>query len=298
MSAGTVFDSGASLCAPPDPCPREPKVALPSHCCDCHVHICGPRAVYPYIRERIYTPPDALLGDYLHVAATLGVERVVFVQPSVYGSDNTVLIEALAACPLPCRGVAVVEESVTGQHLRQLDRAGVRGVRFNWVDVAEGTRMASLNAIRALARRLAPFGWHAEFLLHVDDYPALDTVFRDFPVDIVIGHMGYLRPHCGLNDPGFRALRRLLSSGRCWVKLSAPYRLSSEVSYDKASALALALVSEAPERMLWGSDWPHVMVRGRMPNDGELGDLAATWVPEASEREQMLVKNPGWLYGF
>jgi predicted TIM-barrel fold metal-dependent hydrolase len=254
--------------------------------------------VYPYVRERIYTPPDALLDDYLHMAATLGIERVVFVQPSVYGSDNSVLVDALAACPLPCRGVAVVGESVTSRQLQQLAQAGVRGVRFNWVDVAERGQVPSPNAVKALARRLVPFGWHAEFLLHVDDYPALEALLHEFPLEVVIGHMGYLRPHCRIDDPGFQSLRRLLSRGRCWVKLSAPYRISSDVGYEKARSLAMALVGEAPERILWGSDWPHVMVTGRMPNDGELGDLIAAWVPEPSMREQILVENPSVLYGF
>ena len=289
---------GAPPCAPPDARPKRPRVQLPSSACDCHVHICGPQSSYPYDRERIYTPPDALLGDYLHVASTLGIDRVVFVQPSVYGRNNAALLDALARCPLPCRGVAVLDESVTRRELSELTEVGVRGVRFNWVDVVGRPPAPSPDTIKAFAQRLAPFGWHAEFLLHVDAYPRIEEVLRDFPIDVVIAHMGYLRSSSAVDDPGFQGLRQLLSRGRCWVKLSAPYRLCTDVGYQKATSLAKALVGEAPERVVWGSDWPHVMVTVPMPNDGDLSDLLATWVPDPRVRSQVLVENPKVLYGF
>jgi predicted TIM-barrel fold metal-dependent hydrolase len=142
-------------------------------------------------------------------------------------------------------------------------------------------------------------GWHLEFLMHVDEFPDLDALLADFPVDVVFGHLGYMKAGQGVDAPGFAALLRLLRGGRAWVKLTGPYRISGEaLPYNDIRPLAHALLNTAPGRILWGTDWPHVMVKGLMPNDGDLCDLLETWVPDALLRHKVLVTNPEQLYGF
>jgi predicted TIM-barrel fold metal-dependent hydrolase len=292
--------AGASPCAPPDFKPRKPRLALPPLACDTHAHILGPAARYTYAPARVYTPPDCLLPDYRHMLDTLGIARAVLVQPSVYGTHNTVMLEAMKTDPARLRGVAVVADDIPDAELKKLDAAGVRGVRVNIVDVKDrkpGT--LPLDALKTLARRVQPLGWHMEFLMHVDEFPELDRMFAGFPVDIVLGHLGYMHTDKGSNAPGFQALLRLVKSGRCWVKFTGPYRISTvALPHPDVTPFAHVLIAGNPERILWGSDWPHVMAKGAMPNDGDLADLLSDWIPDARLREQVLVKNPERLYGF
>ena len=270
--------------------------------CDSHAHICGPESGYAYADNRIYTPPDALLSDYLNLLGTLGVERSVLVQPSVYGTDNTVMLSAMremTSAGKQCRGVAVVDETVTEHELDEMHETGVRGLRFNLVDVASPGNGASLESIRTLCKKIAPRGWHAEFLIHVDDYPDFDIIFGDFPTDIVVGHMGYLRLGRDITCDGFGGMLRLAEAGRCWVKITAPYRISSgDLPYPEAGEFARAIVEAAPKRVIWGTDWPHVMVAKPMPNDADLCDLFYQWIPDSEARRRILVDNPAELYDF
>jgi predicted TIM-barrel fold metal-dependent hydrolase len=231
---------------------------------------------------------------------TLTVERAVLVQPSVYGTDNSVMLDAMRALgPQRCRGVAVVGDDVTDAELKRLHDAGVRGVRVNVVDVAEGKGVIPMRTLRPLAQRVKRLGWHVEFLMHADEFPDMDAQFADFPADIVLGHLGYMKTDKGLDQPGFQAMLRLMREGRCWVKLTGPYRISTHaLPYPDTLRFAHALLDAAPTRVLWGTDWPHVMVKGAMPNDGDLADLLLDWIPGASLREQVLVRNPARLYGF
>jgi predicted TIM-barrel fold metal-dependent hydrolase len=231
--------------------------------------------------------------------AELGVERAVLVQPSVYGTDNTVMLGAMKALGRRrCRGVAVVEPDVPASELERLHDAGVRGVRVNVVDVAEGKGVLPMEPFARLAERVKPYGWHVEFLMHADEFPDLDTQFADFPVDIVLGHLGYMKTDKGIGQAGYQAMLRFMKRGRCWVKLTGPYRISTQpMPHPDTVPFARALLDAAPERVLWGTDWPHVMVKGAMPNDGDLADLVLDWVPE-NLREQVLVRNPAKLYGF
>jgi predicted TIM-barrel fold metal-dependent hydrolase len=276
-----------------------PTHLLPANACDCHAHICGPAAEYPYAPERIYTPPDALLPEYRAMADTLGLARTVLVQPSVYGTDNTVMLGALAEMGDRARGVAVVDDDVDDNELARLDAAGVRGVRLNLVDVKDPTGALPLDRASTLAQRIAPLGWHMEFLVHVDDVPDIDVQFRDFPVDVVLGHLGYCRPGQNPDISNFKALLRLLNGGRAWVKLTGPYRISAGgLPYADTDPFAYALLNAMPDRVLWGSDWPHVMVKGRMPNDGDLCDILIHWTRDGETLEKVLVANPAALYGF
>jgi predicted TIM-barrel fold metal-dependent hydrolase len=301
MSSPTVGGADAPPCAPPDFNTRKPRLKLPAHSCDAHAHIMGPKARYAYSTARVYTPPDCLLPDYLKMLATLGVERAVLVQPSVYGTDNTVMLEAMKTAGGRFRGVAVVAENISDTELKNLDAAGVRGVRVNIVDVKDrkpGT--LPMDTLKKLARRVAPLGWHMEFLMHADEFPDLDRAFADFPVDIVLGHLGYMKTDKGLDNAGFQALLNLMKAGRAWVKLTGPSRITTTggLPYADVVPYARALLETNPERVIWGTDWPHVIIKTPMPNDGDLADLLSDWIPDARLREQVLVRNPARLYRF
>lgn len=302
MPAGVSAEelARAPLCAGPDPDTRSPKFLLPAGSTDCHAHVFGPAARYPYSPHRIYTPPDASPADYWRMLRTLGATRAVLVQPSVYGTDNRAMFDAMAAYPGRMRGVAVVEESVADAELERMHAAGVRGIRFNIVDVkAEEKGKLALDAVRAMAQRVTPLGWHVQFLMHVDEFPGLDTMFAGFPTDVVIDHFGYMQTSKSVHNPGFQALLRLLQGGRCWVKFTGAYRVSREaMPYRDVVAYARALVAAAPERIVWGTDWPHPKHEGKMPNDGELCDRLLDWIPDEQQRRLALVENPARLYGF
>jgi 2-pyrone-4,6-dicarboxylate lactonase len=210
------------------------------------------------------------------------------------------MLEAMKAAGSAFRGVAVVDDHIADVELATLNAAGVRGVRVNIVDVKD-RKPGSLpmTQLTALAKRIAPLGWHMEFLMHCDEFPDLDRSFADFPVDIVLGHLGYMKTGKGVNDPGFQALLRLMSAGKAWVKFTGPYRITTQaMPHADTNAFAHALTAANAQRVLWGSDWPHVMVKSAMPNDGDLCDLLSGWIPDAATREQVLVKNPAKLYGF
>lgn len=289
----------APYCAPYHPDPGTPGHKLPAGACDTHAHICGPERVYPYDSERIYTPPDALLPAYEHMLKTIGAERMVLVQPSIYGKDNRVMLKAMHEASLPARGVAVVSTDIEREELADLNRAGIRGLRFNLVDVKNPAMRPPLDEIAAMAERIKPLGWHIEFLIHVDDYPDFEDMFRDFPTEVVVGHMGYLRPGCPVDHPGFQGLVNLAESGSCWVKLTGPYRIAGQdFPYADIVPFVSALVERASHRLLWGTDWPHVMMEKTMPDDGDLADLLAQWVPDHEQRYRILVDNPERLYQF
>ena len=284
-------------CPPHDAHPRRPGVDVPALACDAHAHVCGPHETYPLIPERLYTPPNASPADFRHMLDGVGVTRGVLVQPSIYGFDNRAMLDGLATDPQRLRGVAVVPFDVADGELDRLHAAGVRGVRMNIVDLKAGKGQLPLDELTALARRIRRLGWHVEFLMHVDEFPELDKQLADFPVPVVFGHLGYVPTAKGLGTPGFAALLRLMRDGIAWVKLTAPYRLTlSAMPYADVAPFAQALVDAAPERLLWGSDWPHVFIRTAMPNDGALFDVFASWVPDASVRKRILVDHAAEVY--
>jgi len=292
--------AAAPLCAGPDFNPLAPKFKMPANACDTHAHVMGPAARYDYSPARVYTPPDCLPNQYRHLLDTLGVERAVLIQPSVYGSDNAAMLDAMRADPSRMRGVAVVNPSITDAELKAMDTAGVRGLRVNIVDVKDrkpGT--LPMDVLRPLAARIRPMGWHIEFLMHANEFPDLDKTFSDFPVPIVLGHLGYMKGCPGTDNPGFQALLRLMQAGKAWVKLTGPYRISNhDLPHADTVPYAHALMKANPAQVIWGTDWPHVMHKGQIPNDGELTNLLLDWVPDEKQREQVLVGNPARLYGF
>ena len=290
----------APPCAPPDFAPRKPRLSLPAGSCDCHAHVIGPTARYALSAQRIYTPPDCVAADYQAMLAAVGVTRAVLVQPSIYGSNNRLLLDSLcAAGTANHRGVAVLAGDENDAELARLHQAGVRGARVNLVDRAERDTRLPMNALQVLAARIAPLGWHLELLVHVDEAGAGLQALAELPLPLVFGHLGYLSVGRGIDDAGFCALLALMRAGQAWVKLSGPYRLTRDaLPYAAVDEMAAALRETAPQHLVWGSDWPHVMLRDSMPNDADLVDLLARWLPDAVLRQQVLVDNPQALYGW
>ena len=291
--------TAAPLCAAPDAHPRQPAFAVPRDACDSHFHVFGPMSRYGFSKQRIYTPPDALLSDWRKMAATLGVARGVIVQPSVYGTDNSVTLDNLRAMQGSWRAVVVVEDSIGDKELEAMHALGVRGIRFNVVDVATEKGVLPMQQVRRIAERIAPLGWHVQFLMHVDNYPDLEQRFDGFPTDIVIDHFGYMKASKGAKNENFQAFLRLLRNGRTWCKFTGAYRISAhDMPYTDVTPLAHAIIDANPERVVWGTDWPHPKHEGNMPNDGEMCNRLLEWIPDAAIRDKVLAANPATLYGF
>lgn len=295
----TVF---APLCQAPDPEIRSPKIVFPSGAVDCHAHVCGPASQFPYAQERIYTPPDAPLENYQALLKMLGVDRAVLVQPSVYGTDNRAMLAALKAHPTQLRGVAVIPNDVNeidDLELEQLHLSGVRGIRCNIVDVADKSAGLPIQNLKDLANRIKPFGWHLELLMHVNEYPNLAKVFENFPVDLVFGHFGYSHAKHGVKNEGFQGLLELLKNEQAWVKMTGPYRIcDGDLPYADMRPFNDTVIQANPHRLVWGTDWPHVMVKKQMPHDADLCDLLGSWVADEHLRKSILVDNPFILYDF
>jgi predicted TIM-barrel fold metal-dependent hydrolase len=286
---------------PPVTQARKPKVRFPAGATDCHAHIFGPATRFQVLPGSHFVPPDCPLPDYIRMLRTIGCERAVLVQPSVYGSDNRAMLDAMAGEKRRMRGVAVVEETIADAELARMHELGVRGIRFNIVDVKpEEKGRLPIETVRRMADRVKQFGWHIQFLMHVDEFPELDRIFAGFPVDIVIDHYGYMATSKGIAHPGFQALLRLMKGGRCWVKFTGAYRISAEsaLPYSDVTPYARALVAAAPERIVWGTDWPHPKHEKPMPNDGDMASRLLDWIPGEKERRLALADNPAKLYGF
>jgi 2-pyrone-4,6-dicarboxylate lactonase len=232
----------APLCAAPDRNPRGPHAPFPALACDTHAHIFGPAARFPYVKERIYTPPDSTYDDYRKLLTALGAQRAVLVQPSVYGEDNEAMLDAMRRFGAGVRAVAVCDPAISANEIDSLHRAGVRGLRFNVVDRRENKNVVPAEMLRALATRIASLGWHIELLVNVDEAPDFVNAVADIPVPIVLGHLGY--PKAGARDwtasPAFTGLLRLLDRGRWWIKLTGPYRIcgAPDVPYGDVDAAA------------------------------------------------------------
>lgn len=294
--------NSAPLCQAPSPEVRSPLIEFPAGAVDCHAHICGPATQFPYAQERIYTPPDATLESYESLLQMLGVDRAVLVQPSVYGTDNTAMLNALKLKPQKFRGVAVISSNpkiVSDKELSDLHSAGVRGIRCNIVDLADKSGGLPIEQLRTLAKRIQSLGWHLELLMHVNEYPDLAKTFDNFPVDLVFGHFGYVNANHGVSDPGFQGLLDLMKDQRAWIKMTGPYRISNgNLPYADMRPFNDAVIKANPNRLLWGSDWPHVMVRKEMPHDADLCDLLGQWVRDDTLRNSILIDNPCILYDF
>jgi predicted TIM-barrel fold metal-dependent hydrolase len=285
-----------ALCQAPDPNPRVPRLAVPPLATDTHVHILGPESEFSYVEDREYTPPDALPEHCRQLFRRLGVEQAVLVQPSVYGSDNRRMLAAALELEIPTRNIAVVSCETPISVLENMHEAGTRGVRF----ISAHRGGLPLSQIEQTAERIRDLGWHIQFLLRPPDLVQLETRLLRLSVDYVMDHIGLIRAsEGGVEQPAFQSLLRLIQTGRCWVKLTGGYRISSQAApYEDVKLLAQALVEKRPDRILWGSDWPHVMLKGQMPNSTDLLDLLSDWIPEEKLRTQILVNNPQKLFDF
>ena len=274
---------------------RAPDLRAPRGACDCHFHVFGPHDRYPLAASRGYTPPEAPLAAFRHVMATLRMQRCVIVQPSIYGTDHACLLDALRHLgPGVARGVAVVDAETSDAELRRFHAAGIRGARFNLVSGGG----PDLSAMRKLAGRLAPLGWHLSLFLPGEALATLTPALIGLPVEAVIDHLGDIDPRAGENGPAFLALQALAASGRAWIKLTG-YRSSGlPPPYPDLAPFVRKLVALRPEALVWGSNWPHPIRYTAMPDDGDLLDALRSWLPDAALLQQILVSNPAKLYDF
>ena len=273
------------------------KVKAPPNATDCHHHIYSSRfKVDPNSSLR---PGDASVADYRLLQKRIGTSRNVIVQPSTYGVYNDGLIEALGECGPTARGIAVINASVTDDELKRLDAARVRGVRFNLATPGGATTMEMLEPV---AKRIAPMGWHVQFNMSADTTLAAKDLLNRLPCQIVFDHLAHMPEPLGIGHPAFAVVVDLLQRGKAWVKLSGAYADTKigAPTYADSTTVAQAYVKTAPERLVWGSDWPHPSMQDRppLPNDALLFDLLAAWAPEEATRRRILVENPENLYGF
>jgi 2-pyrone-4,6-dicarboxylate lactonase len=284
--------------APPHPDPHPPRAFTPPRgACDAHCHVFGPADRFPFSPTRSYTPPDAGVEDLAALHHRLGLDRAVIVQASCHGTDNAALLDALRRGGGRYAGVAMIGEATTDDEIDELHEAGVRGTRVNFVAHLGGA--PDLDRFERTVARVAPRGWHV--VLHFDaaDLPRYAGVLDGLPCPFVIDHMARVDATAGLDQAPFRALRRLAADDRCWVKVSGAERLTAggPPPYDDVVPYARALIAAAPDRVLWGTDWPHPNVR-HMPDDGDLVDLLAELAPDEATRTKILVDNPARLYTF
>lgn len=269
-----------------------PKLKAPANVCDCHHYIYDSR--YPVDPQGV-RQGDASVADYRALQKRIGTSRQVVVQPSTYGADNRVTLEALAAFGSTARAVVVVTDNVSDAELRQMHGQGVRGIRFNFAPAGP----TKPEMIEPLSRRISDLGWHVEINAWAAELPEMMPILDRLLSTIVLDHLGHVPEPEGANHPLFGKIRSLIDKGNTWVKLAAPYDATKvgPPSYADSSALARAYVKAAPERLVWGSNWPHPGENPK-PDDALLFDLLLDWAPDEGVRNRILVENPAVLYDF
>lgn len=285
----------APACPGPAPHPHGPtRYRVPAGAVDAHAHVIGLPPAYPFVEGRSYTPPEATAERYLAMLDGTGMSYGVLVQVSVHGTDNRLMLETLKANRSRLRGIGVIPLGLPDRDLAAMKEAGVTGLRLN-VLYGGGIGFAELDSYAALAREL---GWHLQFLVDARDLTPLAPKLGRLPVPFVVDHWGHFPVSRGLDDPGFQTLLALLRDGG-WVKLSGAYRNSvAGPPYADTIPFARQVFQAAPDRCVWGSDWPNVANWGPMMNIGELLDLLADWVPDEAARNRVFVDNAHRLYGF
>ncbi|MGZ4723511.1 MAG: amidohydrolase family protein [Ilumatobacteraceae bacterium] len=268
-------------------------VHLPAGTCDTHMHIYGSR--YPVASQSILRPPDATVEQYRRVERELGLHRVVVVQPSTYGLDNSCTLEAVAELGDQARAVVVIDDLTSDAEVERLTTLGARGVRFHMLPGGA----VPWEMMPAVSERIAPFGWHIQLQMNGRDLLDRMPDLLALPTPLVVDHVGRFMPPVEPDDERVGALLQLLDTGRCWVKLSAPYESAPDATheYRVVSRLARRLVRHAPERLLWATNWPHPG-QADPPSLADLSRLASEWMPDTSVRRRILVDNPAELYQF
>src|SRR4051812_15610186 len=270
------------------------KIKIPAGACDTHMHFYDTKIPGA---PGTFLPGDFRVPEYRELQKKLGLERVIVVQANAYADDNTVTVNAIKELGKGAKGVAVVKPGVKDAELARLTKAGICAVRIMTLHGG----MLGFDVMDAIMARVHPFGWHANIQLDGRELPTYEAQIKRLPGKFVIDHTGKFLEPVAPDHEAFKCLRRLVDTGRCWVKLSAPYETSKTGApkYEDVGRLARALVKHAPSRMLWASNWPHPSARKPAPpKDEELLDLLADWAPEASVQRQILADNPAELYGF
>ena len=297
MAAGG-FDlslAQAQLPAPWSSGTEPPTLKAPPNACDCHMHIYDSR--FPVAPNAKLRPPDATVDDYRLLQKRIGATRNVVVTPSTYGTDNSCTLDAIAKLGATARGVAVVDTSVSDAELKRLDSLGIRGIRLNLVI----TGATTLDMLEPLSKRVNDLGWHIQIQMLGDRIVENANLLGRLPSQIVFDHMGRIPEPAGVDHPAFALMLKLIDRGRTWVKLSSAYQDSKvgPPAYSDVGKVAKAYVNAAPERMVWGSDWPHPTEKAdAKPDDAVLFDLLADWAPREAVRNRILVDNPASLYRF
>jgi predicted TIM-barrel fold metal-dependent hydrolase len=278
--------------------PKRPKMSVPANACDAHHHIYDKR--FPASPHWTRGFSEAPVADYRALQQRLGLARNVIVQPSTFGVDNRCLLDALTQMGATnARGIVVIDEATTDEELKRMSSLGVRGVRVNFLS-AQTWGKTTLDRLVSTAKRIAPLAWHVQVLMSGDQIAASEGTLADLPTPLVIDHLGRVPQPAGAAHDGAKAALRLLAKGRTWMKLSEPYEDSKigPPGYEDSSALAKTYVSAAPNRIIWGTDWPHPTVAKDKPDDADLLDLLDIWAPDAATRNRILVQNPAELFGF
>ena len=287
-------DMSKPVAAPPDPHPKTPRLRCPPGAIDSQVHLFGPKARFAFAPGSKYVSEDMLPETQIAVQDALGISRAVVVSGGGYGVDMSHLEYVMENFRDRFIGVALLPDDVGADYVRHLDGLGVRATRF--INPRQGGALPPIS--RRVAALVADIGWHVHYYPFGDELKAVSQALLDLPCDVVLDHFAHIPAAGGVQQPAFQSLLRLLDTGRFWVKMSAPMRITmEEPPYPSVTPLARALVAHRPDRMLWASDWPHVNLNGRtMPNDGDLLDLLLTWAPDTDTRRQILVDNPRRLF--
>ena len=270
---------------------ESPHTKAPKNATDCHHHIYDSR--FPVDPRAKLRPGDATVADYRLLQKRIGTTRNVIVQPSTYGVDNRCMLDALRQLGLTAtRGIAVVDTKVSESTLRELQAAGICGIRFNLVQAG----VTTVEMIEPLAKRVAGLGWHLQIYALAEQIQMGMPMWRNLPVPVVFDRLGHVSAPA---EPVFGAIARLLQSGKCWIKLSGAYMETKlgPPTYADTGEVSKAYIKEAPERLVWGTNWPHPTTSDK-PDDALLFDLLAQWCPNAALRTRILVDNPAKLYGF
>jgi 2-pyrone-4,6-dicarboxylate lactonase len=291
-------------CLPPRNQITPPTFTMPAGACDCHAHTFGPFDRYPLAEDRSYSPQEFDGAAFIGHLDELGFSRGVLVTGSACGTDNGSIIAAMRQYPDRLRGVVVSDADVSDAQLASWHADGVRGVRANLFKMdgkAVYRNGVGLDALQKLAPRIKALGWHAQIWVHAPDLIELDAPLRALGVPLVIDHMGRFSPPRGVTDPGFVHLCRMLAEGVAWTKISGADRNTlAGPPYADIDPFAQAVIAANPERVVWGADWPHINYyeMARVPDDGQLVNLLARWMPDEALRNKVLVDNPARLYDF
>lgn len=286
---------------PPVRHPKPPSTPTPAGACDAHFHIFGPSARFPFAESRAYTPEDAPLERVNEMHAVLGMTRGVAVQGNAHGTDNSAMIDAVKRSEGRLRGVGIVPVDTPANEIREMRDAGVCALRFHHIagEMKATFSPLGVEAFLSLAPLMAELGLHVQIMIDASELPAVIPRLKDWKHPVVLDHYALARASEGVTGAGFQAVRRYLSEGQIWVKLSGAYRISDAYpDYPDVKPMHEALVKANPDQLLWGSDWPHPRLAENMPDDGHLLDLFNDWTPDEATRRKILVSNAERLYGF